>query len=183
MISKSAIFAAWLVSSACAFAPLQIQQYQQSHRTTNDDDSRTVVNRLSCSVNDSFLYHNHHPTTRMIETALGTATSNDADLLNPTFVPSKQMTTTTTVATVPKLAQRWRKSTKQVATLGPASSSKEMIEKLFLAGADVFRLNFSHGAQEQKKELLIMIRVSLVVFFGGCFGCCYFFFFLLECNL
>ena len=33
-----------------------------------------------------------------------------------------------------------------------------MIEKLFLAGADVFRLNFSHGSQEQKKELLIIIR-------------------------
>jgi len=64
----------------------------------------------------------------------------------------------TTVAAVPKLAQRWRKSTKQLATLGPASSSKEMIEKLFLAGADIFRLNFSHGSQEQKKELLITIR-------------------------
>ena len=33
-----------------------------------------------------------------------------------------------------------------------------MIEKLFLAGADVFRLNFSHGSQEQKKELLDIIR-------------------------
>lgn len=64
----------------------------------------------------------------------------------------------TTVAAVPKVAQRWRKSTKQVATLGPASSSVEMIETLFLAGADVFRLNFSHGSQEQKKELLDMIR-------------------------
>ena len=63
-----------------------------------------------------------------------------------------------TVASVPKLAQRWRKSTKQLATLGPASSSFEMIEKLFLAGADVFRLNFSHGAQEQKKDLLDTIR-------------------------
>jgi len=63
-----------------------------------------------------------------------------------------------TVAAVPKLAQRWRKKTKQLATLGPASSSKEMIEKLFLAGADVFRLNFSHGRQEQKKELLDIIR-------------------------
>ena len=50
----------------------------------------------------------------------------------------------TTVATTPSVAQRWRKSTKQVATLGPASSNFEMIEKLFLAGADVFRLNFSH---------------------------------------
>lgn len=64
----------------------------------------------------------------------------------------------TTVAQVPKVAQRWRKSTKQVVTLGPASSTKEMIEKLFLAGADVFRLNFSHGSQEQKKELLMTIR-------------------------
>mmetsp|Transcript_4768 Transcript_4768/g.7251 ORF Transcript_4768/g.7251 Transcript_4768/m.7251 type:complete len:589 (-) Transcript_4768:69-1835(-) len=66
--------------------------------------------------------------------------------------------TPSTVATVPKVAQRWRKSTKQLITLGPASSSVEMIEKLFLAGADVFRLNFSHGSQEQKKELLAMIR-------------------------
>jgi pyruvate kinase len=63
-----------------------------------------------------------------------------------------------TVATVPKVAQRWRKSTKQLVTLGPASSTYEMIEKLFLAGADVFRLNFSHGSQEQKKELLMTIR-------------------------
>jgi Pyruvate kinase, barrel domain len=64
----------------------------------------------------------------------------------------------TTVAVAPKISQRWRKSTKQVATLGPASSTVEMIETLFLAGADVFRLNFSHGSQEQKKELYDMIR-------------------------
>lgn len=64
----------------------------------------------------------------------------------------------TSVAAIPKFAQRWRKRTKQLATLGPASSSFEMIETLFLAGADIFRLNFSHGSQEQKKELLMMIR-------------------------
>lgn len=64
----------------------------------------------------------------------------------------------TTVAAAPKVSQRWRKSTKQLATLGPASSTKEMIETLFLAGADIFRLNFSHGSQEQKKELLMLIR-------------------------
>lgn len=75
--------------------------------------------------------------------------------LNSNFIP---MPKKTTVAAVPKLARRWRKSTKQLATLGPASSTPEMIEKLFLAGADVFRLNFSHGSQEQKKELLMMIR-------------------------
>jgi pyruvate kinase len=57
-----------------------------------------------------------------------------------------------------KSSPRWRKKTKQLATLGPASSSFEMIEKLFLAGADVFRLNFSHGEHAQKKELLDTIR-------------------------
>jgi hypothetical protein len=91
-------------------------------------------------------------------------------MLNPKTVPIKPVTT---VAAVPKMAQRWRKSTKQLATLGPASSNMEMIEKLFLAGADVFRLNFSHGSQEQKKELLLMIRVGfewLNLFSGGCCG-------------
>lgn len=57
-----------------------------------------------------------------------------------------------------KVTQRWRKKTKQLATLGPASCDFEMIEKLFLAGADVFRLNFSHGEHPQKKELLDIIR-------------------------
>jgi pyruvate kinase len=33
-----------------------------------------------------------------------------------------------------------------------------MIEKLFLSGADVFRLNFSHGSQEEKLDLLKTIR-------------------------
>lgn len=57
-----------------------------------------------------------------------------------------------------KSSPRWRKKTKQLATLGPASCTFEMIEKLFLAGADVFRLNFSHGEHAQKKELLDIIR-------------------------
>lgn len=74
-----------------------------------------------------------------------------------TTVPNGD-TQETTVAVAPKVSQRWRKSTKQLATLGPASSTKEMIETLFLAGADIFRLNFSHGSQEQKKELLMLIR-------------------------
>ena len=54
--------------------------------------------------------------------------------------------------------RRWTKSTKQIATLGPVSCNEEMIEKLFLAGADVFRLNFSHGKHEEKKALLDIIR-------------------------
>ena len=54
--------------------------------------------------------------------------------------------------------RRWTKSTKQIATLGPVSCTEEMIEKLFLAGADVFRLNFSHGKHEEKADLVRIIR-------------------------
>ena len=47
---------------------------------------------------------------------------------------------------------------KIVATLGPASSSAEMIGKLFAAGADVFRINMSHTSQDRMRELVGMIR-------------------------
>ena len=40
---------------------------------------------------------------------------------------------------------RRTRNAKIVATLGPASSDKETVRQLFLAGVDVFRLNFSHG--------------------------------------
>ncbi len=47
---------------------------------------------------------------------------------------------------------------KVVATLGPASSSPEMIEKLFLAGVDVFRINMSHTKHALLAELHGHIR-------------------------
>ena len=53
---------------------------------------------------------------------------------------------------------RRQRRAKIVATLGPASSSYEMIEALFLAGVDVFRLNFSHGTHEDQKERFDLIR-------------------------
>src|SRR6266480_748066 len=53
---------------------------------------------------------------------------------------------------------RRRRHAKIVATLGPASASTEMIRSLFLAGVDVFRLNFSHGTHEQHRERLAQIR-------------------------
>ena len=43
---------------------------------------------------------------------------------------------------------------KIVATLGPASSTREMIAALVEAGADVFRLNFSHGSHEEHRAAL-----------------------------
>lgn len=51
-----------------------------------------------------------------------------------------------------------RRQTKILATLGPASNTQEMIEKLFLAGVDNFRLNFSHGAHEDHAARVKMIR-------------------------
>lgn len=48
--------------------------------------------------------------------------------------------------------------TKIVATLGPASSERAMIEKLFQAGADVFRINMSHTSHDRMRELIAAIR-------------------------
>jgi pyruvate kinase len=47
---------------------------------------------------------------------------------------------------------------KIVATLGPASSSIEVIRALVTAGADVFRLNFSHGSHEEHRARYDAIR-------------------------
>lgn len=58
----------------------------------------------------------------------------------------------------PRIPLRRRRRTKIVATLGPASSSAEVIERLFRAGADVFRLNFSHGSHADHAERIATIR-------------------------
>ena len=47
---------------------------------------------------------------------------------------------------------------KILATLGPASSTREMIAKLIEAGADAFRINMSHGDQAEKAKLVAIIR-------------------------
>ena len=53
---------------------------------------------------------------------------------------------------------RRNRKVKIVATLGPASSSYEVIRALYEAGADVFRLNMSHGAHDEIKERYDIIR-------------------------
>ncbi len=57
------------------------------------------------------------------------------------------------------------RKTKIVATLGPASSDAEIIRRLFVAGVDVFRLNFSHGNQGDHAVRMEIIR-SLEAEFG-----------------
>ncbi|MBL8482350.1 MAG: pyruvate kinase, partial [Rhodocyclaceae bacterium] len=49
---------------------------------------------------------------------------------------------------------------KLVATLGPASSDAATIRGLFEAGADVFRLNFSHGSHADHKARFDLIRAT-----------------------
>lgn len=53
---------------------------------------------------------------------------------------------------------RRSRNAKIVATLGPASSTPEKIAALFRAGADVFRLNMSHGSHAEHKARLEAIR-------------------------
>ncbi len=53
---------------------------------------------------------------------------------------------------------RRHRRAKIVATLGPASSTRDMIDALFKAGADVFRINMSHTSQERLRELVATIR-------------------------
>jgi pyruvate kinase len=60
------------------------------------------------------------------------------------------------MATRPKLRRRRR--TKIIATLGPSSTSPETLAQLFQAGADVFRLNFSHGTHADHAARFAMIR-------------------------
>ena len=52
-----------------------------------------------------------------------------------------------------QLPPRTRK-VKILATLGPASDDPETIRKLMFAGADAFRINMSHGSQDQKAALV-----------------------------
>ncbi len=52
-----------------------------------------------------------------------------------------------------------RSKTKIVATLGPVSSSSEVIEKLALEGVDVFRINFSHGVEAEHRQTIKNIRI------------------------
>ena len=48
--------------------------------------------------------------------------------------------------------------TKIIATLGPACSTDDVVYQLLTSGADVFRLNFSHGKQSDHVETIKRVR-------------------------
>lgn len=51
-----------------------------------------------------------------------------------------------------------KNKTKIVATIGPASASKEVLREIILAGVNVCRLNFSHGAHEDHQQVIRNIQ-------------------------
>lgn len=53
---------------------------------------------------------------------------------------------------------RRNRRVKIVATLGPASAAPEILERLFLAGVDVFRINMSHSSHDMARTLAFTIR-------------------------
>ncbi|MDA8852928.1 pyruvate kinase [bacterium] len=57
-----------------------------------------------------------------------------------------------------KVSSNIERRTKIVATLGPASSSVEVLSDLIEAGVDVFRLNFSHGCHADHSKAIEIVR-------------------------
>ncbi len=51
-----------------------------------------------------------------------------------------------------------KKKVKVIATIGPASRTKEMIWKLHQSGANIFRMNFSHGDHEDHIKVISWVR-------------------------
>ena len=56
------------------------------------------------------------------------------------------------------MKMRRSRNAKIVATLGPASSDPAVVRRLFMAGVDVFRLNFSHGSADDHRQRLNVLR-------------------------
>ena len=50
------------------------------------------------------------------------------------------------------------KKAKIIATVGPASNTKQKLKELIAAGADVFRLNFYHGTHEDHQKVIDIIN-------------------------
>ena len=54
----------------------------------------------------------------------------------------------------------FRRATKIVATLGPASSEPQLLEQMIREGVNVVRLNFSHGSAQDHIDRAAMVRAA-----------------------
>ena len=50
------------------------------------------------------------------------------------------------------------RKTKIIATIGPATASKEMLRKIIQKGVNVCRINFSHTSHEKAREIISLIK-------------------------
>ena len=50
------------------------------------------------------------------------------------------------------------RKTKIVCTIGPASSDEDTLRELMKSGMDVARFNFSHGAHDEKREIMNRLK-------------------------
>src|ERR1700704_3336963 len=72
--------------------------------------------------------------------------------------PAAHVRAPTSAVTQKQELMRRLRRTKILATLGPASSDRNVIADLFAAGAGVFRINMSHTSHERMRELVAAIR-------------------------
>jgi hypothetical protein len=80
-------------------------------------------------------------------------------MLGKTSQPDERQTMGQKKGHYRETALRWRK-TKIIATLGPASNSQTMIEKMVRAGVNLVRINMSHGDQETHRATIEKVRVA-----------------------
>ncbi len=59
-----------------------------------------------------------------------------------------------------KLSELLPKKTKIICTIGPASSSQDVLEKLILSGLNIARINFAHGDFEGHRQVIANIRAA-----------------------
>lgn len=57
-----------------------------------------------------------------------------------------------------KLSDRYVNRVKIIASLGPSSRKKEVVDQMMLHGVDVFRMNFSHGTHDDHKLSVTLVR-------------------------
>ena len=59
------------------------------------------------------------------------------------------------------------RKTKIICTMGPATDSDEVLEKLMQGGMNVARFNFSHGSHEEQKERMDRLKAGKMRQAGG----------------